>query len=49
MDVVLLCDAYGWTYQEYIMQPKWFIELLVGKRMIDAKQNKAKKPGSTRK
>ena len=35
MQVVSICQEMGWTYQEYMNQPKWFIDLLKDKWQID--------------
>ena len=37
---VIICQKYGWTYNEYMETPNWFIELIVEKFKIDSqKQN----------
>lgn len=33
-----LCELYGWTYQEYMDQPSWFVELVREKYVIDLKR-----------
>jgi len=35
MEAVMLCDAFGWTYQQFCEQPNWFIELLLRKKKAD--------------
>jgi len=36
MQVVVICEKYGWTYNEYLEQPKPFIDLIKDKMRIDA-------------
>jgi hypothetical protein len=31
MLAVLVCEKYGWTYEEYLRQPEWFISLISDK------------------
>jgi len=38
--MVIICDDQGWTYQEYLEQPTWFIQLLIRKKEIDQKHSK---------
>lgn len=33
-----VCQEFGWTYQEYMNTPKWFVDLIVEKMMRDAKE-----------
>jgi len=40
MLAVGICEKMGWTYQEYMQQPRWFIKLLVSKMIIDSKKAK---------
>ena len=40
--IVGICEMYGWTYQEYMSQPTWFIDLIIEKMKIDAKKAKNK-------
>ena len=42
MRVAAICEATGWTYYEYISQPQWFINLLLDKLDIDAKNSRKK-------
>jgi hypothetical protein len=42
MQVVALCERFGWTYTEYMSQPASFIDLLMKKLEIDAKKEKQK-------
>ena len=37
MEVVILCEKFGWTYQEYLKQPHWLLELYKSKSIIDKK------------
>jgi hypothetical protein len=39
MFIAVICQEYGWTYQEYMSQPIWFIELLRQKMIIDSKNH----------
>ena len=41
MLMVSICEKMGWTYHEYMRQPRWFIKLLVSKMIMDA--DKARK------
>lgn len=45
MQIVVMCETFGWTYQQYIEQPTWFIELIREKMKIDSQiaENQAKK------
>lgn len=36
MQMVAICEAFGWTYQEFMQQPTFFIELIREKMRIDA-------------
>lgn len=36
MKMVALCEKMGWTYQQYLAQPTFFLDLLWGKLDIDA-------------
>jgi hypothetical protein len=40
MNVVVICQEMGWTYQEYLDAPNWFINLLVEKMNQDGKEMK---------
>lgn len=31
MLAVLVCEKFGWTYEEYLRQPDWFIGLISDK------------------
>jgi hypothetical protein len=35
---VWVCETYGWTYQEYLEQPVWFIHLIREKLVRDNKE-----------
>ena len=37
MQIPIICESFGWTYQEYIEQPTWFINLIKERMQIDAK------------
>lgn len=38
MLAVVVCERMAWDYQTYLAQPNWFIELVVRKLEIDAKE-----------
>lgn len=40
MKMAICCEKMNWTYQEYISQPNWFIELLLLKWNIENEVNK---------
>jgi len=40
MQVVAICQEFGWTYYQYMEQPEWFIELLKDKLEIDAEESR---------
>lgn len=42
MVAVALCEAMHWTYQQYLEQPTWFLELLKHKMRVDADNAKSK-------
>jgi hypothetical protein len=33
---MLFCTAVGWTYEQYLRQPTWFVDLLKMKLVEDA-------------
>lgn len=33
--MVLICEKYGWTYEQYMEQPEFFIELIIQKIKVD--------------
>jgi hypothetical protein len=35
---VMVCDRMGWTYDEYLSQPEWFIHSLIEKWSQDNKK-----------
>jgi hypothetical protein len=37
MQIVKICQEYKWTYQDYISQPVWFIQLIKEKMVRDDK------------
>ena len=45
MLVVSVCENFGWTYEEYLNQPQFFLDLIVEKMKIDNQklQNELKK------
>lgn len=38
MLMVTICEAYCWTYDEYVNQPLWFITLIKEKMVRDNKE-----------
>lgn len=38
MQAVVICEAFGWTFQEYLDQPEFFVELIREKMKIDAQR-----------
>jgi len=41
MIMIEICERFGWTYNEYVNQPTFFIDLIKEKMRIDSqKQNK---------
>ena len=38
MFAVWVCEKFGWTYQQYLAQPTWFITLIREKTMRDNKE-----------
>lgn len=36
MQMVVICETFGWTYQQFLQQPTYFIDLILGKMKIDA-------------
>jgi len=50
MLIVVICQEYGWTYEQYMSQPFWFIRLVQEKMSRDSKErNRAnKKAGGSR-
>lgn len=45
MQMVAICQEFGWTYQEYESQPNWFLTLIKEKMSRDnkARELEAKK------
>lgn len=41
MQVVIICEIFGWTYEQYQDQPTHFIALIKEKLKIDAQKQKA--------
>jgi len=40
MQIVSICEHCGWTYDEYMSQPQWFILFLKAKLEIDSDKDK---------
>lgn len=40
MSIVILCERLGWTYQEYLDQPSWLLELSKFKAITDKKNER---------
>jgi hypothetical protein len=40
MQIAAICADTGWTYQEYLSQPEWFIKILEDKYEIDAENSR---------
>jgi len=40
MQMVILCKEMNWTYEEYLRQPDWFLDLLVLKMNLDSEYEK---------
>jgi hypothetical protein len=38
MLIVVICEMYGWTYQEYQDQPTFFLQLIKEKMLRDNKE-----------
>ena len=38
--MVVICERMGWDHSTYVSQPKWFLDLLIGKYDIDAKNER---------
>jgi hypothetical protein len=38
MQMVAICQLFGWTYNEYMEQPTWFLNLVREKLIKDAKE-----------
>lgn len=39
MQMVVICEAFGWTYQQYHEQPLPFLNLIKEKMRLDAQRN----------
>jgi len=35
-----ICEKFGWTYQQYLEQPAWFVELIVEKIKMEGEEMK---------
>ena len=40
MEAVSICQEMGWTYDEYVNNPTWFLELLKSKYLWDSERMK---------
>jgi hypothetical protein len=40
MIAAIICEKFGWTYEEYLDQPHWFIEIIKTKLREDAEFEK---------
>jgi hypothetical protein len=40
MLMAAICERMGWDFHTYQQQPKWFIDLLIGKYELDAKRER---------
>jgi len=38
MEVVSICQEMGWTYEEYMSQPNWFLELVKEKLQMNGER-----------
>jgi len=38
--IVEICERFGWTYQEYLEQPAWFIDLIIEKNKTESQEMK---------
>lgn len=38
MQTVLICQAFGWTYDQYLDQPIHFLLLIAGRMQVDAQK-----------
>jgi hypothetical protein len=38
MQMVQICEDFGWTYEQYLSQPQHFLTLIREKMRIDAKR-----------
>jgi hypothetical protein len=40
---VYICEKFGWTHQQYLEQPKWFVDSYIGKMKVEARKNTQQK------
>lgn len=33
---VIVCEQFGWTYEEYLNAPQWMLDLIAEKMNVDA-------------
>ena len=38
MQIIAICQDFGWTYDEYLDQPTWFLTLIREKMVRDQKE-----------
>lgn len=38
ISAIIVCDKMGWTYDQYLSQPTWFVGALVAKWQQDGKK-----------
>lgn len=43
MAMITICQEFGWTYNEYLDTPNWFLDLIKAKLQIDNKKLERKK------
>jgi hypothetical protein len=41
LNVALFCAEYGWTYERYLNEPMWLVDVLVMKMVEDSKRQKS--------
>lgn len=40
MQMVVICEMFGWTYDEFLDQPTFFIDLIREKLRVDAQKSR---------
>lgn len=48
MQMVAICQEFGWTYQQYVSQPAWFLTLIREKMIRDNKEQERRLKQSKR-
>lgn len=38
MQMIAIMQEFGWTYNEYVEQPQWVLDLVIGKITRDSKE-----------